>query len=201
MPIGPSSSMVEKLLNHMAQLMFKADSLMMPNIRRDQINQYLNPDKDIIPRTDMRPQSITKFGNQIYRSQKDRLPSSIILPTSIAGKDPLSIGIQTLDEYKEPIYSIGPESENLMFNQDISLARRMGLGSAKTSIRGGKNPYISIFDSWDDPSNYKILDDAGTPFNIYDRIPISLDEHGKIPKIIPSRGQDIELPSMRKRKR
>lgn len=82
------------------------------------------------------------------------------------------------------------------YRPDWDLLTALGLGHATASIgqQEGK-PYLSIFDSWDlGDSRFNDYDRAaGTPFNVYDRLPIPL-VNGVIPKYIRGRLTDVDLP-------
>jgi hypothetical protein len=182
--------MADGLFDTLIKRLMKFNSSMQPQVRTDQVEQYLNPDQDIIPKTDYRPTKLTKFLNRTFRSQAEYMPSTIELPDSIVGKAPPAEPVK-LDS--QTVFGHGPNPK-LMFEENMPLERRLGLGNATISIGGGPSPYLSIFDSWDDPSRQNYIDRQGVPFNVYDRIPINLVD-GKIPKTISGRGKDIELPN------
>lgn len=171
----------------------RANTAMMPKVRRDQVEQYQNPDRDVFPKQPLRPTDLTKFQDQDFRSMAKYIPARIDMPAGLAGADPNTLKLP-MKLNAEELY--GSWGDNLMFGDIKGIPRRMGLGSATVSI-GGKpdDLYLSIFDSWDEPTGHgPYFDNAtGKPFNVYDRVPIKL-KNGRIPERI--QGQpDVELPN------
>ena len=127
--------------------------------RRDQLEQYQHPEKDVLPKTNERPQDLTKFLDREFRSLRKHAPAKLIIPDEYVGK--------TVPDTPTTISRMRPDSLN------------MGLGQAKWSVGKDKqSPYISVFDSWDFDEPYssgvskgasEYLRKRGTPFNIYDR--------------------------------
>jgi len=179
-------------------------------IRRKQIEQFMYPNQDIFPRTDLRPTSLTKFQDRTFRSMKDYIPRVIELPDYISG-----VPFDLLEEIGLP-YSVDQNARVLVPSQHGSainiplLTNSMGLGEGTVSI--GKDPktnqpYMSIFDSWDfdEPGSgfewTSQLRKSGVPFNIYDRIPLKMD-NGKIRRIQTTKqSKDVLLPYEGNKKR
>ena len=186
------------------KMLFEGYAGIQSEVRRKQAQQYMRPNEDILPRQPLRPTSLTKFTNQPFRSVAEYLPTGIILPPSVAGKHIADVSLpkkldQTAANFRENPdvikgLRLAPGSMGTIFG---GLGSNLGLGQNTVSIGGDpQHPYVSIFDSWDDPSGIPEIDQKGTPFNVYDRIPFQLGPDNTIPEYIPSRGRltDINLP-------
>lgn len=197
--------------NPLLGLLLRTNAICSPLLRRQQVEQYTQPDKNILPEQTLRPTALSKFGNQPFKSQSSFLPPTVELPDTVAGKSLQDLQLPLkLDENK--VYGRGPGDRafrdwSLSDGTTGSLNSQMGLGHATNAIGVDKatgKPYLSQFDSWDfaEPSKFaypfgQMLRAAGKPFNIYERIPIQL-EKGKIPKYIGTRGEDITIPPLAK---
>lgn len=178
----------------LAQLLMQAYGATMPEVRQKQVRQYLHPTEDVLPRTDQRPTDLNQFLDRIFRSQKDYIPQNIELPPSITGQRLKDLQLPLKMDAEAVRGHYGPENRGNMFPDGMPVGRQMGLGGATISLGGTPDqPYLSIFDSWDDPSGQRWMDKSGVPFNVYDRIPIQLDADGTLPPIIPGRGRTTDI--------
>lgn len=54
-------------------------------VRQAQIQQYLHPEQDVLPRQLDRPQDLTKFQNQDFRSMRDFIEGDLVMPKDVVG--------------------------------------------------------------------------------------------------------------------
>lgn len=185
MPEGP--------MTWLARLMFKAAELTSPGeFRTKQIAQYKHPELDILPLTEERPTSLTRFKGQAFRSLKRYYPDRI--------------GVGAVVDLSTGDLPKVLNSDDVLFASDsgagygASLTYGLGLGHARVSVGKDKRGYyLSVFDSWDFeegrghtsiPMRSSDARKIGQPYNIYDRFYFTPDERdGKlyVPGIIQVR--------------
>ena len=175
-------------------------------IRADQVRQWFHPEENILPKTNLRPQSLTKFTDQVFRGAgNENLPwgSEIETPADLVGKSP-----KELKKFGGIIPSRGLISSTPDKNiSGFTLPEALGMGRARTSIgldEETHQPFMSTFDSWDfaEDSPFQDVMEGGKPYNIYQRFPMKLDEKGNFTNTFPvtvGRG-DINLPKDKKKK-
>jgi hypothetical protein len=194
-------------------------------VRAAQTMQYQHPERDILPRSPYKPTSLTKFQDQVFRSEAGYLPQFIYLPSEVSNipvsKLKTDGPIKLSPEVSGKIWGDPPQGDDIgfdIFNDPRRLEKVAGLGHGTLSLGYDKDkdkPYLSIFDSWDfDPKEqgngevhdgFSILKTMGQPFNIYDRVYFTPSySNGHVPKMIRLGSTlmpgDIELPAERGKK-
>jgi hypothetical protein len=166
--------------------------------RRRQVKQYTEPDSNALPDQALRPTSLTKNLNLPFKSMGEYLPLETELPPEVVGKLLNELKLPMKLSTQPQVLKAGPNGGAMPAK---GLNQFLGLGEATNGIgidEQGK-PYMSIYDLWDfagegGPLEW-FLKNAGQPFNVYDRIPIDLQD-GKLPKTVTTRGykKDVNLP-------
>jgi hypothetical protein len=181
-------------------------------IRHAQVRQYRNPKSSTFPESQYRPTSLTKFQDQDFRSVNQYIPEDIYLKGVLPNIEDLKKGPIRLNSKDVLGMGAGSEEFNSLWDGPL-LQGILGLGNANMSLGYDpeqNKPYLSIFDSWDFNTGdgngeqymgFDALRNAGTPFNVYDRVYIEPFHDGSLPRYIQTEAKnqpvkgDIELPN------
>lgn len=127
-------------------------------VRRAQVEQYMYPEKDILPRTNLRPTALNNADTtQVWRSIKSFLPDTI----------------HGMGMFKD---------KDLPATMPTTFLPNLGLGRYRASVgKDSSGYYISTYDNWDFKSDDKSEEfdnnigiqimnrSGGKGFNVYDR--------------------------------
>jgi hypothetical protein len=160
-------------------------------IRKAQTKQFEYPNSHALTPSKYRPTDLTKFQDQAFKSVMDYFPNfidmskSVKMPTTadlIRSQKPFSLPDDKVYGFGGLEHPEGAYRESL--TSDAAVLRKiLGLGHATMSLgydKERKQPYMSVFDSWDFKGSpavtgpnrlgFDIINALGKPFNIYDRV-------------------------------
>lgn len=121
------------------------------------LRQYLEPDKNYLPKTSQRPQNATIKTRDVRQS---------VMPDQVRAFD--------------PAYTKLPEKGKILDLATGAMGNNAGLGHYTASLgRDDKGPYASLYDVWDFDSPMiksgivqKLMGLIGTPYTVYDRFDV-----------------------------
>lgn len=170
----------------------KRQSRMKQPVREMQIDQLLFPERDVFPKTDERPQSLTRFKGRTFRSFGGWLPSEISIVPYLPELDKATLSNKKL------LDKTLTDSSQLRLFKDADLPKKIPdraiLGSGRVALdtighftasigKDKKGYFLSIFDSWDfdEPGSSadtsltgkygeEVLRKVGTPYLLYDKV-------------------------------